>query len=76
MKIATKYPNEDSFDSVFFDETVVEQANSLIKSLNKNSHYHVSIIDLGLISDKHVIERQIWWMKDLPLNRSIDLYIE
>ncbi len=75
-EIAAKFPNEDSFDSVFFDKTVVGQANSLIKSLNKNSQYNVSIIDLGYISDKHVIERQIWWMKDLPLNRSIDLYIE
>ncbi len=75
-EIAAKYPNEDSSNSVFFDETVTEQANSLIKSLNKNSSYNVSVIDLGRISDKHVIERQIWWMKDLPLNKSIDLYSE
>jgi len=75
-EISAKYPNEDSFDSVFFDETVEEQAKSLINSLNKNGLHNVSVIDLGRISDKHAIERQIWWMKNLPLNRSVDLYID
>jgi hypothetical protein len=75
-EISLNYPNEDSIDSVFFDETVVEQANSLIKVLNEKGMSKATIKDLGHISDKHLIKRQIWWMKDLPLNRSLDLYIE
>lgn len=73
-EILTKYSNEDSLDSVFFDKTVLNQASSLIKSLTKNSSYFPTIKDLGYIADKHDKKRQIWWLKDLPLDRTIDLY--
>ena len=75
-EILTKYPNENSLDSVFFDETVLNQASSLIKSLNKNSSYVPTIKDLGYVADKHNKERKIWWLKDLPMDRSIDLYFD
>jgi len=75
-EISMKYPNVGYLDSVFFDKTVVGQANSLIKSFNKNSQYNPSIKYLGYIPDNHMKKRQIWWLKDLPMDRSIDLYFD
>jgi hypothetical protein len=75
-EILRKYPDERALNSVFFDETVLAQAKSLIKRLNKNSLYHPSIKDLGYVTDKHKIKRQIWWLTDLPMDSSIDLYFE
>ena len=73
-EILMRYPNENSINSVFFDKTVLNQASSLIKKLNNNSLYNPSIIDLGNVSDKHGMKRNIWWLKDLPLDKSINLY--
>ena len=75
-EILINYPNENSLNTVFFDDTVLGQANSLIVKLHKNSLYYPSIKNLGYIADKHMIKRQIWWLKDLPMDSSLDLYFD
>ncbi len=70
--IYQNYPEGNSLDSVFFDKTVLAQANSLDKKLQKN-HKVKSIINyLGKVTDKHGLDREIWWMKyswmDFPIN--------
>ena len=71
-EVKEKY-NDESIDTIFIDESVYDQAKSLvdwIKSISQKGE----IIDLGEISDKHDMKRNIWWIKNLPKNLAIHLY--
>lgn len=75
-EVLKKFPNANTFDSVFFDKTVLNQAISLTKKLGNNYLHKTSILDLGQVADKHNVKRNIWWLKNLHLDNSIDLYFD
>jgi hypothetical protein len=64
-EIFIKYPDQHSLDSVFFDETVLDQAQNLIKGLKENTNYKPEIKNLGCLNNKHGIKRNIWWLMNL-----------
>ncbi|MEP7317666.1 MAG: hypothetical protein ABI921_02965 [Panacibacter sp.] len=60
--------DDDAFDTIFFDETLLEQATIYINKLNTSPFLsHIQLIELGTQKDKHGKERDIWWVKKIPL---------
>jgi len=64
-EVLLKYPEQHSLDSVFYDETVLDQAKNLLIELKEKSNYKPEIQNLGPLTDKHGIKRNIWWLKNL-----------
>lgn len=74
-ELSKRFPDDNSVDVVFFDKTVIDQASSLVSSIVTDNSNMPSIIDLGQVADKHNLKRQIWCLKDIPLDQMLDLYI-
>ena len=64
--------NKETFDSFFIDRSLFSQANGLI-TLLKNKNHHPQLTDLGSVPDKHGIQREIFWLLDLPPFEEIEL---
>jgi hypothetical protein len=64
-EVLFKYPDQHSLDSVFFDETVLDQAKNILESLKEKTNHKPEIKNLGVLNDKHGIKRNIWWLKSL-----------
>lgn len=54
----------DSRDSIFCGESVVPQAERIIQR-DARTNKTLEFIDLGVLSDKHCQERNVWWMRNL-----------
>jgi len=63
---ALKYGSENStYDSFFIDVKLLCQAEEL-QELLTSKNYNPVLTDLGIISDKHGIKRNIRWLHNLP----------
>ena len=72
-EVETKYPGTNTFDSIFFDETIFPQAKPIIDLL-KRIKRDIEFIELGEVADKHGISRKIWWVKNLPRHLAFNLF--
>lgn len=68
-----KFPKLNSNDSIFFDESVLNQVNLLfpeLKKLNKDC----ALYDLGLVNDKHNKQRNIYALVNLPERMAFTIF--
>lgn len=72
-EVETRYPGTNTFDSIFFDETIFSQAKPIIDLL-KRIKRDIEFIELGEVSDKHGMTRKIWWVKNLPRHLAFNLF--
>jgi len=68
-----KYPGANTFDSLFFDESIFSQAKPIIDLLKKIIK-NVDLVELGDIADKHGMRRKIWWLKNVPKHLAFNLF--
>jgi hypothetical protein len=68
-----KYKGESTFDTIFFDQTVYDQAKPFIDWLQKIKQ-EIELVELGYIADKHGMTRKIWWIRNLPKHLAVNLY--
>ena len=69
------YPGSNSFDTIFFDETIYPQAKPLI-DLFKRIKKDIELVELGDVADKHGIKRKIWWLRNMPKHLAFNLFSE
>ena len=68
-----RYPGANTFDSLFFDESLYSQAKPIIDLLKKIMK-NVDLVELGDIADKHGMRRKIWWLKNVPKHLAFNLF--
>ena len=64
--------SDNTVDSFFVDWSLREQAEELVNILNEKGHL-TELVDLGIISDKHGLERSVGWLRHLPPFEEISL---
>lgn len=67
-----RFQNTDTIGSLFFDETLMEQAKPILDTLKKIQR-NMIFEKMCDVADKHGITRTIYWLNNLPRNLSFFL---
>ncbi len=69
-----KFNGVDTSSSLFLSSKVFQQSKPLIDYMNKDLNLQVQCDDLGLVADKHGIERKIWWIRNINRYSAFRIY--